>query len=116
MNMDFAYQSARQAIESTYIGTCTITEYKKVKDLKTKLTQMQEVVVLKDKPCRVSYNTLSTVVSNEVANSVSQKIKLFISPEIQIKPGSKITVTQVRSDRRLSKEWCTSSLCYAPRN
>lgn len=92
--MNMAYQSARQAIESTYDGKCTIYEYKKMKDPKTKITELKEVAVVKDKSCRVSYNTLSTVVSSNNANDVLQKVKLFIAPEIQIKAGSKIVITQ----------------------
>jgi len=89
-----AVESRRKAIESLYDGECTITEYQKVKNSTTKMTKFEEVVVLERQPCRVSYERFNTVFVKDDANSVSQSTKLFIAPEVRIKPGSKITVTQ----------------------
>lgn len=85
---------ARKAIESMYDGTCTITEYQKVK-LPNKSTGFKEVVVLEDIPCRLSFKTITN--TNQVETGVSavvQVTKVFIAPEIQVKPGSKLTITQ----------------------
>ena len=89
-----AILAARKAIESTYDGVAVVTEYQKVKDEVTKLVNGQAVVVLENQPCRVSFEGLQAVNQTESAASVTQTTKLFISPDIVIKPGSKITVTQ----------------------
>lgn len=84
----------RKAIESLYRGRCTVYEYQSVKDPVTKITGHQEVAVLTDQPCRLSYKTISSTSPADGAAAVTQEIKLFIAPELNIKPGSKITVTQ----------------------
>ena len=85
---------ARKALESLYDGTCTITEYKKVKK-ENKSTGFVESVVVENQPCRISFNTISNTTSTETgASALVSVVKLFIAPEINVKPGSKITVTQ----------------------
>lgn len=86
--------AAKKAIESTYDGVAVVEEYQKVKDAVTKLTNGKAVVVLEHQPCRLSFEKLQTANQTESAASVTQTTKLFISPDINIKPGSKITVTQ----------------------
>lgn len=85
---------ARKAIEAMYEGTCTITEYQKVKN-EDKSTGFKDVVVLEGQPCRLSFKTINQTNQNDNgAASMAQVTKLFIAPEIQVKAGSKITVTQ----------------------
>jgi hypothetical protein len=85
---------ARKAIESLYDGTCTITEHQKVKK-ENKSTGFQEVPVLKDVPCRLSFKTINNTNSTETgASAVVQIAKVFLAPEIKVKPGSKLSVTQ----------------------
>ena len=84
----------RQAIESQYTGKGTITEYIAKTDSITKLTKHTEKDVLKDEPCRVSYKNITVSNSTNTGTITKQIIKLFIAPELDIKPGSKITVTQ----------------------
>ena len=84
----------RKAIESLYDGKCTITEYQKVKN-KNKSTGFEEVVVLTDRPCRLSFKTINnTNQTDTAASTVAQITKVFLAPEIQVKPGSKLTITQ----------------------
>lgn len=89
-----ARQAARKAIEAMYDGVLSVTEHHKVKDEKTKLTKYQDVVVLTDQPCRLSFERLQTAIQSDSAASVAQTTKLFVSPDIVIKAGSKITVEQ----------------------
>lgn len=85
---------ARKAIEAMYDGTCTITEHQKYKK-DNKSTGFKEVVVLKDQPCRLSFKTIQQTNPNENgASAMVQVTKLFLAPEIQVKAGSKVTVTQ----------------------
>ena len=83
----------RKAIESLYTGICTVTEQRKVQKA-NKSTGFENVVVLEDEPCRVSYKTISGASSSDSATSVSQVTVLFLSPLVKIKPGSKVRVTQ----------------------
>lgn len=89
-----AQKAARKAIESTYFGLVTVSEYQKVKDPVTALTSYKEVVVLENQPCKLSFESITTAVQTEAATTISQATKLFIAPDITIKPGSKLTVTQ----------------------
>lgn len=85
---------ARKAIESLYDGTCTITEHRKIKKA-NKSTGFEDVMVLENQPCRLSYKTITNTNSTESgASTLSQIIKLFLAPEIEVTPGSKVTVTQ----------------------
>lgn len=85
---------ARKAIESMYDGTCTIIERQKVK-LPNKSTGFKDIVVLEDIPCRLSFKTITNTNQTETSvSAVVQVTKVFIAPEIQVKPGSKLTITQ----------------------
>lgn len=97
---------ARKAMESLYDGTCTITEHQKIKK-ENKSTGFEDVVVLENEPCRLSFKTINnTNQTDTAANNVVQITKVFLSPEIQVKPGSKMTVTQndVTTDYKSSGE------------
>ena len=85
---------ARKAIESMYDGTCTIIERQKVK-LPNKSTGFMDIVVLEDIPCRLSFKTITNTNQAETGvSAVVQVTKVFIAPEIKVKPGSKLTITQ----------------------
>lgn len=92
--LEVARKAARRAQESTYEGFCTIIEYRSVKDEKTKLLNEKEVIVMENQPCKLSFGKSNAVVQTETAAAVSQEIKLFLAPEIQVNSGSKIVVTQ----------------------
>lgn len=75
-------------------GKCTIYEYQDVTDPETYQTTKKQVPVLVDEPCRLSYNyEQATNISNGAA-VVSQSITLFIRPDLKIKNGSVIEITQ----------------------
>ena len=86
-------EMVRKAVESLYDGVCTIIEYQKVKR-ENKSTGFEEVAVLENQPCRLSFKTISSTTSGESASSLKQVVVLFISPDVTIKPGSKVVVTQ----------------------
>ncbi|MPM91906.1 hypothetical protein SDC9_139040 [bioreactor metagenome] len=83
----------RKAIESMYIGKCTITEYQSYKK-ENKSTGHQEVVILENQPCKLSFSKITNANQGEAAAMVVQTAKVMIAPEIKIKPGSKLTITQ----------------------
>ena len=84
---------ARKAVELLYDGRCTITEYEKVKK-ENKSTGFGEVVVLEDQPCRMSYRSINPTSQTDTASVVTQGITVYLSPDILVKPGSKLTITQ----------------------
>lgn len=92
--MEAAYRAARKAIESTYSGVVTVTEHQKVKDPVTKLTEESDAVVLENHPCKLSFENVKAAVQSDSAAAIAQTTKLFVSPDVSIKAGSKITVTQ----------------------
>lgn len=90
-----AQRAARKAIESTFTGICTIIERRDVRDEKTKITRKnEEVVIVENQPCKLSFEKVSAVSQTENAAIQTQGAKLFIAPEIAVKPGSKIVVKQ----------------------
>lgn len=92
--MDLSF--ARKDFERLYVDTCSIIEYCSVTDPVTHITcPNHEVTVRENVPCRVShkYNTLHPASSGDVP-SIELLSKLIISPDVQVKPGSKIVVTR----------------------
>lgn len=89
-----AQRMHREALEASYAGKCTVAILKSVTDPITKITSKQEIVEQKDIPCRLSFSSTSGTGEASPVAAVTQTIKLYLAPEIQIKPGSRITVTQ----------------------
>lgn len=82
---------ARKAIERLYLDTCNIIEYQEIENPDTHITDMQEVVVYENVPCKLSHKTVQS--SGEgVASSLILSSKLILSPDLIIKAGSKINV------------------------
>ena len=95
--LDNAQTAARKAIESTYIGTCDVIEYSSGTGEGSRITRQSETTVYTDIPCRLSYtrfNNFYPAVPTDTVTTVSQPVKLFLAPEIEIKSGSKMIITQ----------------------
>lgn len=92
--MEAARKAARRAQEATYEGICTIYECRDVTDEKTKLSSEEEVAVIENQPCKLSFEKLNSVVQTETAAVQAQGVKLFLGPEIVVGSNSKIVVTQ----------------------
>lgn len=84
--------AVRSAIEKTYIGKCDIYEYKKVLNA-DKTTGFEEILILSNS-CKLSSKSTEMAQEASGVTSKSKNIKLFIAPELNIKAGSKIVVTQ----------------------
>ena len=81
-------------LSSLWIGSCTIYEYKPVTDSTTFQTTHTLKAVVTDEPCRLSYHKeQATNIANGAA-VISQSIALFIRPDLVIKEGSVIDITQ----------------------
>ena len=84
----------KAALESLWTGSCTIYVKQTSLDERTKKTVAEDVAVYENRPCKLSFETIKSTSENSDASLVSQAVKLFISSEVQIPPGSKIVVTQ----------------------
>lgn len=87
-----AEKSARAAIESTYAHLCTVYGYKGVKDSESGITEETETVLAENVPCKISFELSYPLEQTEEAALSSQRVKLFIPPEITVPCGSKISV------------------------
>lgn len=58
------------------------------------VTSQKEVLVKKDIPCRLSFSSASATLESGSAAGVVQTVKLFLAPEVVLRPGSKIEVVQ----------------------
>lgn len=92
--INLAKTKSRAAIESLYTGRCDVIEHRKVNNADGS-TSFKDVPVVEGQPCRLSFSrTTGSDVTSEHAAAVSQSIKVFIAPELVIKPGSKLVITQ----------------------
>ena len=81
-------------LSALWIGKCTIYEYQPVTDSETWQTTHKLVAVLTDEPCRLSYQKEQATDITNGAAIISQSITLYIRPDIVIKEGSVIDITQ----------------------
>ena len=86
--------SVKKALESLYTGVCDVYEFGPSKDPVTNITTNQEILVHTAIPCRVSFKTIQETAQGDGPATVTQVTKLFLAPDLEIKPGSKIVVTQ----------------------
>ena len=89
-----AQKRHRAVIEAAYDGTCNIYERQPYKDPDTMVTSHKEVLVKKDIPCRLSFSSAPAALESGTAAGVVQTVKLFLAPELVLRPGSKIEVVQ----------------------
>lgn len=81
-------------LSKLWIGKCTIYEFKSTVDPNTFQTTQQEVPVVIDEPCRVSYNREQATDIRSGAAVTSQSVTLFLRPDLTVNPGSVIEITQ----------------------
>lgn len=84
----------REALSTLWVGKCTVKELSQWTDFMTKTAQMVETPTITDEPCRVSYGSSSSANPTETVTIADQEVTLFTRPDIEIKAGSRITVTQ----------------------
>lgn len=84
----------RAALESLYKGRCDIVSQKEVFDPVTKQTSFEDVKVVTGQPCRLSFKTITAVKQDTGAAQLTQIIKVFIAPDIEVKAGSRLVITQ----------------------
>ena len=83
--------NTKAALQTFWKDRLTVTENREVTK-SNKSTGFEEVIVLENEPCKLSYSTLQKTDQNDTNANLIQVIKLFLDVSIRIKPGSKITV------------------------
>ena len=84
----------RKAFETMYDSVCTVViqeEYEKGNGS----TGHRLVTILEDAPCHLKYSSVSDASQDDAVATVTQEIRLFMSPDEEIPSGSKITVNSV---------------------
>ena len=84
----------RKAIETMYDSKCTVIVHEEY-ERENGSTGFQDVTVLEDEPCHVQYSSVKAAEQGAVMATVSQEIRLFISPDVEIPAGSKIVADSV---------------------
>jgi hypothetical protein len=84
----------KEALQSLWKGVCTITAQSEKQNSTTKRTEFDEDAVCENEPCKLSYKVLTSTSEKNDAAEVKQVPKLFLSNEITVPAGSKITITQ----------------------
>lgn len=86
-----------KALRRLWTGRCTITVRREKTDPVNRRTAFEEVTLYQDIPCRLSFSRATAHAPAEVsgiASPVTQMVKLFLPADIDVPPGSKITVVQ----------------------
>ena len=82
----------QKALERLYDGVCTVIDQVETID-EDGISHFEDGIVVENVPCRVSIGTSPIATVTDVSN-VSQAITLFCAPDVTIKKGSQIDVTQ----------------------
>lgn len=77
-----------------WVGVCTIYEHQTVTDPDTYQTTFDEVAIVVNEPCRVSYTKAVPTSMGEGVATVTQVPTLFIRPDLTINEGCVIEITQ----------------------
>lgn len=76
--------------ERFYNSTATITQFKpKSGDI----NNTSVVVVAENVPCRVMYKSMTHAGESGTIGEITQVIRLYLSPEVVVKAGSRVLVT-----------------------
>jgi hypothetical protein len=86
-----AYERAKRAFALIFADRCTVYTNAKTKNPVTGETEFTQTAIITDEPCRLSFSNSPAADGGHVA-ALTQSVRLFISPDVEIPPGSKIEV------------------------
>ena len=75
-------------LQKLWRDTCSIYNFEKVKDPKTKTTEFKEILVQENISCRISFQNISSTNETPSIAITNQVIKLFLSNKVEIKENS----------------------------
>lgn len=89
----------RKRVERLYEDTCDVYAYRHEPQAGSKLVRPSLVCVMQGIPCRLSFKTEEAGTRKTGTTAIGQQAVLFLAPEWEIKPGSKVEV--LRFGRRI---------------
>lgn len=93
--------NAKKHIEKLYLDRCNIIEYREVTNPDTHITDLQEIVVYENVPCKLSFNKYPQS-GDGVVSSLSFLATIFLSPDLNVKEGSKFVIVKNSKTYELS--------------
>jgi hypothetical protein len=81
----------KSAVEKLYTDRCTVYGFTEVTKANGS-TGFELAALHSDIPCRLSFQTIANTDQTSKADLIIQVAKLFVSPNIEIKAGSRIDV------------------------
>lgn len=84
----------QNALRKLWTGRCDVFVRETTVNPANGRNEPTEVQKLAGEPCRLSFSNTSSTTEKGEAALIQQVVKLFISKEAEIPPGSKIVVTQ----------------------
>lgn len=84
---------ARKHLEKLYLDKATIIEFQEIEDPETHITTHEEIVVYENVPCKLSHHVPLTTGEGS-SSSLSLSSYAMFSPDLVIKPGSKIIINR----------------------
>jgi len=84
-------------LKRLFNDVCDVIELREVVD-EAGITNFEEVVVLRDIPCRICYNNLKSAVKGKASDYVTQDVTLLLEKDVFIRDGSIIRVLKNGSD------------------
>lgn len=86
--------SYQNALRKLWVGRCDVFVRETTVNPANGRDEPTEVQKLAGEPCRLSFSRISSTTEKDEAALIQQVVKLFVSREAEIPPGSKIVVTQ----------------------
>lgn len=81
-------------VERRYTGKMTVQTYSSTTKTNTRITRQAASTLYSEKPCRLVVESSPAVEGAGKAPGVTYSVTLLCSSDLQIPPGSKITVVQ----------------------
>ena len=82
----------QQAVEKLYTDLCTIKNFSSETNQTIGITESTEKIIAENIPCRLDYSRSPPANQTETAASITQTVRLFLNPKIEVKEGSAIEV------------------------
>ncbi|MCM1440358.1 MAG: hypothetical protein NC131_14310 [Roseburia sp.] len=86
--------SYQNALRKLWVGRCDLFVRETSVNPANGRNEPTEVQKLVGEPCRLSFSNITSTTEQDSAARIQQVVKLFISKEVEVPPGSKIVVTQ----------------------
>lgn len=88
------YAEYRAALEEWYEDRMTVYRWQEYTTPWNE-TKQDYITIHTDLPCRISQKTLAVNGQTDAYNQVTHQTKLFVSPDVEIVHGDKISVTRI---------------------